>query len=251
VANEAYYVARTLQALELLTFQPAAAAQLARSLGVHARTARRLLARLEAEGWLRCTRGRARVYAPTRRLVALAAHVAARSPLALAAAPIVGEVSQATSTEAQLIVPSYHATQCLVRATHGNRGQLGLRELTSCCRTAAAKVLLAHRPAWCSSVLEAPPRPGSLRPPGDRTELERELAAIRAGGMAVEHEQQQPAVRAIAIPVRDEDNNVIAALAVKVPGTAVDEERLHELVDDLASGAAAITYHLNRGERDF
>src|ERR1044072_2449982 len=82
---DSFFVVRTMQALEVLAFQPSTAPQVADVLRVDARTARRLLNRLADEGWLVRTEGRVRTYTLSLRLVALAAHFLERSPLTKAA----------------------------------------------------------------------------------------------------------------------------------------------------------------------
>src|SRR5256885_16424024 len=86
---ESHFVARTMQALELLALHPLSAPQVAEALQVHPRTARRLLTRLTEEGWLARSEDTRRVYCPTLRVVALAGHVLDRSQLAAAARPFV------------------------------------------------------------------------------------------------------------------------------------------------------------------
>lgn len=69
------YAARTWRALELAAAGPITATEAARALDVDVRTARRLLARLTAEGVLIRRRGRGARYAPGPRLLALATDV--------------------------------------------------------------------------------------------------------------------------------------------------------------------------------
>jgi DNA-binding IclR family transcriptional regulator len=76
--------ARGLRALEVLVFHPAAATGLAAAMGLHERTARRLLFTLEDEGYLQRghgTRWQRYVFSPTPRLLALAGQLAARLSL--------------------------------------------------------------------------------------------------------------------------------------------------------------------------
>lgn len=67
-----YYVTRTARTLELAAAGPVTAPALAAELRVDARTARRLLGRLAADGMLRRLDGRARRYVAGPRLLALA-----------------------------------------------------------------------------------------------------------------------------------------------------------------------------------
>jgi predicted ArsR family transcriptional regulator len=52
MAAEAWHVGRTLRVVELLAFAPLSAPQLARALGAHPRTVRRVLARLVEDEYL-------------------------------------------------------------------------------------------------------------------------------------------------------------------------------------------------------
>src|SRR5690242_2813799 len=60
--TEAYYASRALQALELLTFNDLSCPQVAATLQIHPRTARRLLLRLAADGYIKQTFDRRRRY---------------------------------------------------------------------------------------------------------------------------------------------------------------------------------------------
>jgi IclR helix-turn-helix domain len=71
--------ARAVRALEVLTFHPASAPGVAATMGIHDRTARRLLQTLEDEGYLQRGHGTYRqryLYSPTPRLLALAGQLA-------------------------------------------------------------------------------------------------------------------------------------------------------------------------------
>jgi hypothetical protein len=73
--------ARTVRALEVLTFHPASAPALAATLGISAPHARRLLLTLDDEDYLQRGHGTGRqqhTYSPTPRLLALAGQLAAR-----------------------------------------------------------------------------------------------------------------------------------------------------------------------------
>ena len=71
--TEAYFVTRTMRALELLASGPLSAPQLAEAMQIHPRTARRMLYRLADEGYVRCLDEPRRRYVLTMRLVSLAA----------------------------------------------------------------------------------------------------------------------------------------------------------------------------------
>jgi DNA-binding IclR family transcriptional regulator len=176
--SPAQFAIRTMRALEVLAFGPMTAPQLADHLGVHPRTARRLLSQLQRDGWLAYSPTFPPTYAPTLRLVALAAQVGARSPLAEITAPALERLHAVTGRPAILAIPSYDSTVCVVRCVGEAAADAPLGVIEPAHETAHGKVLLAHRPAWRRSVLE---RLQDV----DVTELDRELDQARRDGYAV------------------------------------------------------------------
>ena len=242
-ATDAFFVSRTMQAMEVLTFQPSSAPQVAGVLRIHPRTARRLLNRLVHDGWATRTEGRRRTYAPTLRIVALAAQLAERSPLAQAAQPVVSRLHAATGTTVHLVVPSYRSVLCLVHASGGPETPPRLRELVPAHATAGGKVLLAHRDAWRESVLELPLEPRTSRTVVDAAALRAGAALVLERGYALEEGELTPAAWSAAVPVRDVEGAVTAALACSRTGSPGPPtgEALDGLVEHLRAGAAQIT----------
>jgi DNA-binding IclR family transcriptional regulator len=220
---DAFAVGRTLQAIEVLSFQPASAPPLAGALRIHPRTARRLLNRLVADGWLTRSAGRERTYAPTMRIVAVAAQLAETAPLTRRAVPVVERLHAETGLAAHLAVPCYRSVLCLVHRGGGRDLPPGLRELMPADATAAGKALLAHRAAWRAEVL------GQARDI-DAARLERDLAAVRERGWAAEDGEHAPGVAAVAAPVFAAGGDVDAALAVTGPARRVGGGRQRALV---------------------
>jgi DNA-binding IclR family transcriptional regulator len=237
---EAFFVTRTLQAIEVLAFQPSSAPQVAGALQVHPRTARRLLNRLVADGWATRSEGRRRTYAPTMRIVALAAQLAERDPLAVAAAPVVGRLHEETGGVAHLAIPSYRSALCLVHRAGGPDARPQLRELVPAHATAAGKVLLAHRDEWRESVLAGELEPVTARTIAEPDALRAELAAIHERGHAVEDEEYLPGLRGVAVPVRGAGGEVAAALALGGPAADFDHALMSGLAELLEARAAEI-----------
>ncbi|GII01462.1 IclR family transcriptional regulator [Planobispora takensis] len=73
-----------------------------------------------------------------------------------------------------------------------------------------------------------------------RSAMEAELGRIRARGCAVNHEERVPGVRALAVPVRDGNGNVLAALAIQGPAVRLGDDRLPELAAELALSAGRL-----------
>src|SRR5215213_10075825 len=92
--TEGYHVVRTLRAMEWLALAPRSAPELADGLGVHVRTARRILRRLEAEGYVLLSEDCRRLYKPTMRIVGLAGQVVERAELTQTAVPHVAALRE-------------------------------------------------------------------------------------------------------------------------------------------------------------
>jgi DNA-binding IclR family transcriptional regulator len=229
---EALYVARTMQVLELLAFQPLSAPQVAATLQIHPRTARRVLVRLHDEGYLTRTDDARRRYAPSLRVVALAAQIAARSPLPVRALPFVARLHEDTGADAHLAIPSYLSVLCMVHAGEACRARVHARELVPSHCTATGKALLAWRQPWRDSVLGHPLERHTDRTIVDAPTLAREAETTRARGYAVEAGELQDGVRAVAAPVFV-DGEAMAALGAS--GSDLDIEAHGERVMVLAA----------------
>jgi IclR family pca regulon transcriptional regulator len=235
---EAFAVSRTLQAMEVVAFRASTAPEVAGALRINARTARRLLNRLVADGWLTRNEGRGQPYSPTLRIVALAAHVARRSPLVQHAAPAVHALAADLGTASHLAIPSYRSVLCLLRSC-GDRGTPpALGELVPGHATAAGKVLLAHRAAWRQSLLAQPLEPLTGRTLVDPARVEREAELTLARGWALEDSEHRPGHRAVAAPVHAPTGEAVAALAACMEA-AEDVERVAARVVARAREASA------------
>jgi DNA-binding IclR family transcriptional regulator len=229
---EALYVARTMQVLELLAFQPLSAPQVAATLQIHPRTARRVLVRLHDEGYLTRSDDTRRRYTPSMRIVALAGQIAARSPLTSAALPAVSHLHDATSADAHLVVPSYLSALCIVHAGGACDARVHPRELVPAHCTATGKALLAWRQPWRDSVLGHPLERHTSRTIVDAAALAREADATRARGYAVEVDELEEGVQAVAAPVFV-GSEAVAALGAS--GRDLDLESVADRVTALAA----------------
>jgi DNA-binding IclR family transcriptional regulator len=221
---EALYVARTVQALELLALRALSARQVAAALQVDERTARRLLLRLQQEGWVTRTGDARRLYVPTMRIVAVAGQVVEHARLTTTAVPFVARLHEQTGAAAHLCVPSYRSVLCLVhRAGGAGPARPQLRELVPCHCTAAGKALLGWREPWRESVLSRPLEGFTARTVTDPERMRAELESMRERGYALERGEFQDGVHAVASPVFAADGEAVAALGVSAPvGVALD-----------------------------
>jgi DNA-binding IclR family transcriptional regulator len=239
-------VTRTLRAMELLAVAPRSAPELADGLGVHVRTARRILKRLESEGYVMLSDGRRRRYRPTMRIVALAGQVVERAELTQTAVPHVTALRERLGRGCHLCVPSYLSAFCLVHA----EGDLGsgcrphLRELVPCHCTAAGKALLAWREGWRDAVLAEPLESFTDRTTTGPESLRRELGRTVARGYAVEDREYEPDTRGLAAPVFSETGEAVAALAVVAPTADLPADRYNEIGGAIVRAAAGLSREL-------
>lgn len=245
---ETFSVARTMQAIELLSFQPASAPQVADALQVHPGTSRRLLNRLVSEGWLIRTGSYRHVYMPTMRIAAMAAQLVSRDPLAVAALPIVSELHAETGATTHLCIPSYRSVLCLVHRSGGPDARPQLRELVPAHATAAGKVLMAYRDHWRVSVLSRPLEPLTERTVVDPARIDAEAAVTRKRGFALDDGELERGLRGVAVPVRGEGGAVVASLALNAPAPQLPDAALSEIAALLTRRATVL--HQSPGARE-
>jgi DNA-binding IclR family transcriptional regulator len=245
-APEAWHVTRTLRAMELLAVRPRSAPELADALGVHVRTARRVLKRLDSEGYVALTDDRRRRYRPTMRVVALAGQVVQRAELPVTALPHVTALRERVGASCHLCVPSHLFALCLVHdeGESGGACRPHLRELVPCHCTAAGKALLAWRDAWRDAVLEQPLASFTERTNVGPESLRRELARTVARGYSVEDREYDGATRALAAPVFAETDEAVAALAVVAPIESLPADRYAEVGAAVMDAASALSAEL-------
>jgi DNA-binding IclR family transcriptional regulator len=245
-APEAWHVTRTLGAMELLAVRPRSAPELADALGVHVRTARRVLKRLESEDHVVLTDDRRRRYRPTMRVVALAGQVVERAELPATARAHVAALREEVGGSCHLCVPSHMFALCLVHEQDdcGCTCRPHLRELVPCHCTAAGKALLAWREGWREAVLEQPLASFTERTNVGPESLRRELARTVARGYSVEDREYEMDTRGLSAPVFAETGEAVAALAVVAPVEELQADRYTEVGAAVMSAAAALSAEL-------
>jgi DNA-binding IclR family transcriptional regulator len=111
--------------------------------------------------------------------------------------------------------------------------------------TAGGKVLLAHvTEAERDAVLEGPLSAHTHRTITRADELRRQLDAVRAQGYALDDEELELGVRAVAAPVRDRGGSVVAALTVACPTSRLSLDRVPAIAAEARQAADAISRRL-------
>lgn len=239
--SNTWHVVRTLRAIEILSLKAHSAPELAGALGIHARTARRMLKSLESEGYVQLDHGQRRRWSLTFRVVAVAGQVVQRSDLARAARESLERLRDEIDVCCHLCVPSHVSALCLAHAPRGAactcRPQL--RELVPCHCTAAGKALLAWRRSWQEAVLAEPLARFTDRTLVGPQWLRRELKRTVARGYAIEDREFDAEVRGVGVPlvIRGE---AVAALAVVAPASHLTVELYPRVSCALLRAGAAV-----------
>ncbi|MDV7090480.1 IclR family transcriptional regulator (plasmid) [Rhodococcus opacus] len=240
---------RMLDVLEAFSLhQPAlTAAEVSEQLELAPSTVRRLLNVLEQHGFVRVDPMTGQ-FAPHYQVVRLAAVALEGNDLISNARVPLDLLHDRTQEAAQLVVLSDHDIVFVDRRESSSLikifSAIGQRYPAWDGR-ASGKVLLAWLPEDdVSAMLPAPEdwaQAGPNAAPTPQTYLE-ELAKVRAQGYAVNDEETDRDVWAVAAPVRDHTGRVVAAINVPVLKTrATDPNRVAELIDATTTAAASVS----------
>jgi DNA-binding IclR family transcriptional regulator len=233
-------LARAVRVLDAFTADEPAlpVGEIARRSGLHVATASRLVAELVAHGLLE--RGPGRSVRIGVRLWELGARASPTVSLRDAAMPFLEDVHAVVGHHAQLGIIDGNDVLFVERLSARDSvinysriaGRLPLSTSSS------GLVLLAHAPYTVQErVLAGPLHPvtsAGLRTPA---QLRAQLAEVRRTQSAVLAGHQHPDATGVAVPVRDDRGDVVAALSVIVP----NDGRGAELVPLLLSAARGIT----------
>lgn len=246
-------VDRALLVLEILAAAgQAGATEIAAELGVHKSTVSRLIAALEARGFVEAAseRGKYRLgYAIARLARAGSGHldlVKLSQDVCDALAPDVGEtVNLAILDGARIvnIVEAIGPEQITLRSWVGQ----------SCpaYATSSGKVLLAGLdPADLRSRLGDTLDSFTDNTVIELADLERELATARERGWASVAEELEIGLNAVSAPVYDANSKIIAALSVSGPAYRLSPDRFAEIAKKAAAAADAISRRLGWVERE-
>ena len=206
-------------------------------------TARRLLITLEELGYVRSVDG---TYSLTTKLLELGtSYIAALSlwdiarPHMVALVEQTGESSSMSQLDGSDIV---YVARVAVPKIIALAVQIGTR--FPAVATSMGRVLLSeHSATELDAVLAQPSQSGIIprKTPARRT-LDRSLAEIRRRGWALSDEQLSLGIRSVAVPVRDADGRIVAAMNVTVHAAETSIERLtDEHLPKLIDAAAAVS----------
>ena len=220
--------------------------ELAQSLGLHRSIVYRILTTLQRRGFVTRIgdRGRFRL---GNKLVELGNVVLASNDLRQIAHPVLAWLVRETGESAFLTVASEDESVCIdkidsrrqVRVTLTIGGRYPLYA------GASNKILLAYLPSDTVNGLIAKGLESiTPRTITEATQLKEDLATIRAQGYAISVGELTPDVAALAVPLRNSNGSVVAALSIAGLASRFGEDRLPSLISATCQAAGDISTQL-------
>ncbi|RVX39835.1 IclR family transcriptional regulator [Nonomuraea polychroma] len=239
-------VTRSLRVLEAVAqMQPVTVGELAKHFDLPKSTVQRTLVTLHEAGWLRASRGDTTRWEIGARVLAVRPAALQGSTLFAAAREPMMRLRDVVNETIHLAVPDGLQCMVVVDRVDSDRAvrtfhQIG--DTSPLHATAAGRAVLAHLSA--GEVNELVARGLESYSPTtvtDPDELRAELGQVRRDGYAVNRNQYRADVCAIAAPILEADGTPLAAVAVSMPDSRFDPDRLPELGRLVSETAAEIT----------
>lgn len=208
-------------------------AELSKRVGLHVSTTHRILATLVGRGYARQNPETGR-YALGARALHLAESYLGQMDLRQVVRPVLERLSQETGETANLVILDRREALYLdkVESPQSLRifSRIGHRAPLHC--TAVGKVLLAYR---SKAQVDALLGRGLLERLTRHTitsvgQARRELEKVRDQGFALDREECEEGACCIAVPIRNAQGDVEAALGISAPTTRLTPRRMEELV---------------------
>ncbi|MFH8658407.1 IclR family transcriptional regulator [Streptomyces afghaniensis] len=239
-------VTRSLRILEAVAqHQPVTVGELTKLFGLPKSTVQRTLVTLAEAGWLRANRKDTTRWEIGARVLAVRPAALQGSSLFAAAREPMVRLRDTVNETIHLSVPD--ALQCMVvvdrvDCSHAVRTFHTVGDTSPLHATATGRAVLAHLPKQdVEELVTQGLERYSDATPTDPDELRAELDRIRVDGYAVNRNQYRPDVCAIAAPVLDEEGTPLATVAISMPDSRYDADRLPEWGRLVADAAAEIT----------
>jgi IclR family acetate operon transcriptional repressor len=239
-------VTRSLRVLEAVAqHQPVTVGELTKFFGLPKSTVQRTLVTLNEAGWLRANRKDTTRWEIGARVLAVRPAALQGSSLFAAAREPMFRLRDALNETIHLSVPdALHSMVVVDRVDcdHAVRTYHAIGDSSPLHATATGHAVLAHLPKSEVDEFTAGPLEGYGKETiTDPVELRAELRRVRDRGYAVNHNQFLPGVCAIAAPVLDGDGVPLATVAISMPDSRFDPDRLAELGRLVTDTAAEIS----------
>lgn len=240
-------VDRALHVLELLASRgTGGVSEIADEIGVHKSTAFRLLGALEARHLVEQTTERGK-YRLAFGLVRLARRVNVQLELTEHARDVTEQLASALGESTNVAVLQEHYAVNVVQARgHASVvSQNWIGQLTPLHATSSGKVLMAHLDDDARTRLVTRPLERfTPRTRIDPVELDEELVEVVERGFATTYGELEIGLNAVAVPVRNEGGQVIAALSVSGPAYRFSNERIAEVVSQIEEAGGDLSERL-------
>lgn len=239
---------RALQILEQLARGgPSSLKALAHQLDLNKSTTYRFLTALIEAGYAQqdpVTRD----YAPTTKLVQLAAEILERVDIRSAIRPILEETAKLTSETVHLAILEDHEIVYIDKVEGRQAMQMASRvgRRGNCHSTALGKVLLAFRSPeeWEEYFAERELTARTENTITDPDRFRRELRLVRERGWATDDVENERGIRCVGAAIRDHTGNVIAAMSISGWTESMTSERIHQLTPLIVERAAGASHLL-------
>ena len=242
-------LARAFALLEAIAGAPdgIGLAQLSKAVGLHSSTAFHLVKTMVQLGYVRQESGTKR-YRLGRPLFLLVARAREEVELINVATPLLEKLAEATSEASHLAVRSGHQIVILARTDGSSPFRLNERlgALRPAHATALGKILPARlEPEQLESFLtENSLDACTSNTITDADRLRRELATVRAAGIAFDDAEYYPEVRCAAVAIHDFTGNVAGAIGISGPIWRLSLSAMQEKVPLVHDTAARISEEL-------
>ena len=240
-------VDRALQVLELLAaWGSGGVSELAEQIGVHKSTAFRLLGALEARDLVEQTTERGK-YRLGFGLVRLARRVNVQLEITEQARTLTEKLAHKVGESINVAVlrESYavNVVQSRGQASIASHNWIG--QLTALHATSSGKVLLAHLdPAERAALIGQGLERFTANTHTDPALLDNELALVVERGHATTYGELEVGLNAVAVPIRGEDGDVIAALSASGPAYRLTPERIAEILGQVEAAGTELSRRL-------
>lgn len=239
-------VIRSLRILEAVAqHQPVTVGELTKLFGLPKSTVQRTLVTLHEAGWLRANRKDTTRWEIGARVLAVRPAALQGSSLLAAARDPMIRLRDKVNETIHLSVPD--ALDCMVvvdriDSSHAVRTFHEIGDISPMHATAVGRAILANtHGSDVDEMLARPLESYSDATITDPQQLKAELAQVRANGYALNRNLFRPGVCAIASAVLDEDGSPLAAVAISMPDSRYEPDRLPELGRLLADTAKEIS----------
>jgi IclR family transcriptional regulator, acetate operon repressor len=223
---------------------PPQLAELCRAIDLPKPTVYRILATLEHAGWVGREPGSKR-YACAQKFNNVAGEVLLRSPQRAARHALLEELVEQVGETCNLTIPNVNSVLYLdrVEASWPLRVSLGAGSKVPLYASASGKLFLSYmarrsRDRFLRLTPLIKHTTNTLSDPG---KLSRELDEIRQRGYSCDNEEYLPGISCLAVPVRDSDSRVVAAVAVHAPTSRMTVEQALEFLPTLREAAESIS----------